>query len=321
MVFIQLLLEFQYSNLQLIIDRLFLDFCYNGSMKKLFRKFSYRKEITMFDMKQIGKKITELRKHNNLTQMELADKLNISFQAVSNWERGNTMPDISKLPELAEIFKVSVDELLSGKASLIESVIEGALDSYIEEGNLTEEEVVASLPLLKPIQVEELLSKSDLSYFKNIDAFLPYMNEDDVYKLAVASLEKGDSVEGFLDYMDEGDIAKLATVVLEKGESVENFLPYMDEGDIAKLSTDVLEKGESMENFLPYMDEGDIAKLATAVLEKGESVENFLPYMDEGDIAKLATVVLEKGDSVEIFLPYMDEGDIAKLAMKLFRKK
>ena len=222
----------------------------------------------MFDMKQIGKKITELRKHNNLTQMELADKLNISFQAVSNWERGNTMPDISKLPELAEIFKVSVDELLSGKAPLIESVIEGALDSYIEEGNLNEEEVVASLPLLKPIQAEELLSKSDLSSFKNIATFLPYMNEDDVYKFAIDSFEKGDSVEDFLDYMDEGDIAKLATLVLEKGDSVEEFLDYMDEGDIAKLATLALEKGDSVEAFLPYMDEGDIAKLAMKLFRK-----------------------------------------------------
>ncbi len=66
----------------------------------------------MFDMKQTGKKITELRKKDNMTQMELADRLGISFQAVSNWERGNTMPDISKLPELADIFYISLDELL-----------------------------------------------------------------------------------------------------------------------------------------------------------------------------------------------------------------
>lgn len=42
----------------------------------------------MFNMKNIGFKISELRKKNNMTQMELADKMNISFQAVSNWERG-----------------------------------------------------------------------------------------------------------------------------------------------------------------------------------------------------------------------------------------
>ena len=42
----------------------------------------------MFDMKIVGRKIAMLRKEKNLTQMELADMLGISFQAVSNWERG-----------------------------------------------------------------------------------------------------------------------------------------------------------------------------------------------------------------------------------------
>ena len=42
----------------------------------------------MFDMTKIGRNIAELRKERNMTQMELADKMEISFQAVSNWERG-----------------------------------------------------------------------------------------------------------------------------------------------------------------------------------------------------------------------------------------
>lgn len=71
----------------------------------------------MFDTKEIGRKISEFRKVSNMTQMELADRLNISFQAVSNWERGNSMPDISKLPELAELFGISIDELLGKNQS------------------------------------------------------------------------------------------------------------------------------------------------------------------------------------------------------------
>ena len=66
----------------------------------------------MFDTVTIGRKIAELRKAHNMTQFELADALGISFQAVSNWERGASMPDISKLPELAEIFGVTIDEVL-----------------------------------------------------------------------------------------------------------------------------------------------------------------------------------------------------------------
>ena len=42
--------------------------------------------------------------------------MGVSYQAVSNWERGNSMPDISKLPELAGIFRVSVDSLLAGNS-------------------------------------------------------------------------------------------------------------------------------------------------------------------------------------------------------------
>lgn len=42
----------------------------------------------MFDTENIGMRISELRKAKNMTQMELADRMNISFQAVSNWERG-----------------------------------------------------------------------------------------------------------------------------------------------------------------------------------------------------------------------------------------
>ena len=66
----------------------------------------------MFNLRNIGGKIAELRRAKNMTQMELADRLGISYQAVSNWERGNTMPDISKLPELIQIFGETMGELL-----------------------------------------------------------------------------------------------------------------------------------------------------------------------------------------------------------------
>lgn len=56
----------------------------------------------MFTMNSVCAKISELQKKHNMPQMELADKINISFQAVSNWERRNSIPDIGKLPELAQ---------------------------------------------------------------------------------------------------------------------------------------------------------------------------------------------------------------------------
>ena len=63
-------------------------------------------------MLKIGEKIKELRKSQDVTQEKLADYLNISYQAVSKWENGLALPDITLLPQLAIFFGVTVDELL-----------------------------------------------------------------------------------------------------------------------------------------------------------------------------------------------------------------
>lgn len=66
----------------------------------------------MLDTKMIGEHIKELRQEMGLTQSELAEILSVRFQAVSNWERGITSPDIENLLKIAEYFKVTVDEIL-----------------------------------------------------------------------------------------------------------------------------------------------------------------------------------------------------------------
>ena len=60
----------------------------------------------------IGNKIKQLRYRSSLTQEQLADRLGLSPQAISKWENAAAMPDISLLPDLAEIFGISIDELL-----------------------------------------------------------------------------------------------------------------------------------------------------------------------------------------------------------------
>ncbi len=67
------------------------------------------------DNKKIAGFITELRKANNLTQKELADKLHITDKAVSKWERGQSYPDITILPQLCAQLGVTVTELLNGE--------------------------------------------------------------------------------------------------------------------------------------------------------------------------------------------------------------
>ena len=68
-------------------------------------------------MKQIkiGKFIAERRKSVNLTQMQLAERLNITDRAVSKWERGKSLPDSAIMLELCEILQITVNDLLSGE--------------------------------------------------------------------------------------------------------------------------------------------------------------------------------------------------------------
>ena len=67
-------------------------------------------------MLKIGEKIKELRKAQDVTQEKLADYLNISYQAVSKWENGLALPDLSLIPALSNFFGVTSDYLLGIKA-------------------------------------------------------------------------------------------------------------------------------------------------------------------------------------------------------------
>lgn len=68
----------------------------------------------MLDSIKVGNFIMEKRKSHNMTQQQLADKLSISFQAISKWENGTTFPNIEILQDLAIVLDVSVDEILAG---------------------------------------------------------------------------------------------------------------------------------------------------------------------------------------------------------------
>ena len=72
------------------------------------------------DQVKIGTFIAKCRKDANLTQMQLAEKLNITDRAVSKWETGKAMPDSSIMLELCDILRISVNDLLSGEVVAVD---------------------------------------------------------------------------------------------------------------------------------------------------------------------------------------------------------
>lgn len=69
----------------------------------------------MLDYEKIGLFLSNERKKEKLTQKQLAGKLNITFQAVSRWEKGISVPSLDVLDDLSRIFNVSIDEILKGE--------------------------------------------------------------------------------------------------------------------------------------------------------------------------------------------------------------
>lgn len=87
-------------------------------------KGKYKKYYTREKM-EFGNKIYELRKNLNLSQEQLAEKLNVTRQTISNWELGQTVPDIYQAIELSKIFSTSLDELTDNdmKDILVDKII------------------------------------------------------------------------------------------------------------------------------------------------------------------------------------------------------
>lgn len=84
---------------------------------------------------QIGTNISNLRKRQRLTQAGLAEKLNYSDKAVSKWERGESVPDILTLVNIAEVLGVSVDDLISDPNALPEQAgtVQQAMEHVVEK--------------------------------------------------------------------------------------------------------------------------------------------------------------------------------------------
>ena len=124
------------------------------------------------DTLKIGQYIQSLRKAAGLTQKELAEKLNLSFQAVSKWENGDSLPDTGVLLDLCDILNTTADKLLNGGSIVakerrlmrLEDVVTGF--QYLEDiGKLFGEDCSFYTGMIEGIN--EKMNMDILSYLKD----------------------------------------------------------------------------------------------------------------------------------------------------------
>ena len=188
----------------------------------------------MFDADLFCANLSTLRRNADMTQSELADKLNLTRQAISRYEKGDSFPDISILVKIAEIFNISIDELIGagaptdGEQELLKSAALGK-DLHSCHCNIRELENIA--PFLKPSTLDRAIQgfASQGIDISNLASLFSYMSD-----------------RGFWELLESSDFQTLNTDLLEK------VLPFMNFS--AKLSLfDKILRGELDWHFLAIL--------------------------------------------------------------------
>ena len=127
------------------------------------------------DLIKIGKFIAECRKKNNLTQMQLSEKLNITDRAVSKWETGKTLPDSSIMLALCDILKITVNDLLSGEVITVDNYnaeLEKKLVEMVKEKEQADKRLLNAEIVMGVICVAILFAMAIIASIINMEEWL-----------------------------------------------------------------------------------------------------------------------------------------------------
>lgn len=250
----------------------------------------------------IGNTIKELRKEKNLTQEQLAERLGISFQAISKWENNIALPDITLVPGIARVFGVTTDKLFAYNLKEIENEIEQICNSAYEfrESNPAKSREILEEGLKKYPENDILLNNLlyVINYTENPDETIRISNKliertsisdvkyDALRFLAYAYNAKGDT-ESAVDALEQ--IPEIYFTKLSEMAFVLSGKPKYDAAEKQKwISFEILI--QMMWKMAEYYEEkGDISKAIgetekalafIEVLKNEDKISNFGNYVD-----------------------------------------
>lgn len=254
----------------------------------------------MFDQQRIGANIMKARKAKGYTQMTLADALGVSFQAVSNWERGQTCPDIANLSELSRVLDLSIDELLGNRraAEITREIAEN------KTPELQPEELQQVAPLLTGEQADKAAGVS-ASDFAALAALAPFLSEEFLGEAVITLYERTGSLDGAMSlapFMAEDDIGELASLIVPKEgvAGLTKLAPFMNEDELGDFVLEQFQKGglKDINSLLPFLNDDVLCELAEQLLKKGDlkAILPLAPFLDEDILNEVARAILKGKD-------------------------
>lgn len=248
----------------------------------------------MFDTMKMAKTIREGRIRKNLTQMALADAMGVSYQAVSNWERGNSMPDISKLEELCTVLDLTLNELLGVQEQTVQKVM--------QQEELSPEELADVAPVIPPQDLKRVAEKTQKKInIHGIIPIAPFLDEASLEELVEgAQVEDLDDVLSLAPFLSEKSLDALAQKAAAKDlHEVVGLAPFLSEKTLEAL----VEKADAVDldqlvALAPFLGERALDRLVTRILAEGDpgDVSGLYPFLGRETMRKLAKVLLEDGN-------------------------
>ena len=174
---------------------------------------------------EIGKKITELRKKNGMSQEKLAEKLDVARQTISKWELNETAPDLKQSKELSKLFNVSLDELVDNAVRNI--LVEKTSNTERLAGLILKMvKVVVVLVIVVPIILVALRIASKASYNNNsgrlVNTSITCKIHDEIYSYEFSYYEMNGSIK------EAGGDGYLSNVIEINGDDAYRALDKID---------------------------------------------------------------------------------------------
>lgn len=286
------------------------------------------------DMKMVGKKILDARREKGLTQMALADEMMVSYQAVSNWERGLTMPDITKLPQLCEILNLNIETLL-GKVStnpLVQKAINPLQtldyvtikDVEMVGAIIPAQEVDEALKILKDAcSLEEILQIAPFASTKTLDSLV----EKALEKVSVNSKEMTSLLIQLVPFISTEKIDDLVERLglEDQDETLFMLLPFLSAQSLEALLNRYIDlnRVDFAFNMAPFLSDSQLERLADAYYHNGgtEKLMMIAPFLSTKSLNKYAVTILkEQGfKAYQSLLPFLDTEEVDKMLNDLLK--
>jgi len=308
----------------------------------------------MFDIRKVAQKIREARIAQNMTQMNLADAMEVSYQAVSNWERGNSCPDISKLEQLCNILHIGMEELMGmeSTAKTVNWIIDrGNRDRLFPDGGrrefsgepegagvgregsmeqnreITARELEELAPILPPDDVKQLAKDISKISYEELMGLAPFLSREAVDRLAErceSEIEIGE-LTGLAAFLSRGAADRLAEKCqgeIHVGE-LTGLAPFLSREAVDRLAERCegeIEIGELI-GLAAFLSRGAADRLAEKCQGEIDICEltGLAPFLSRSCVSNLAARHCETVSMEELMglAPFMDQDALSKMVLSI----